>query len=71
MIELWRRLVIGSGIAVYLVGFGVLAGMLIERIRFDHARAGVLLRHDEAMRQWHEVLIAAERDAPAPTEVER
>jgi hypothetical protein len=72
MIDLWRRVVIGSGIAVYLVGFGVLAGMLIERVRVDHVRAAVLEQRAAAAPEWPDVSIAtARRAGPSASEVER
>jgi hypothetical protein len=45
-------------LAVYLVVLGVLGGILVERVRFDRARAAVLERYDTAVRDW-----AAERMA--------
>jgi hypothetical protein len=34
-------------VTLYLVGFGVLAGTLIERIRFDESRSVLLKQLDE------------------------
>ena len=31
-----RRALIGLGLGLYLVGFGMLAGVAVERMRFDH-----------------------------------
>jgi len=46
---------------MYLVGFGMLAGVAVERMRFDHERAEVLARYDEALREWHAFRIALEQ----------
>ena len=48
-----RNALFGIGLALYLVGFGMLAGAAVERMRFDHRRADVLARYDEALREWH------------------
>ena len=48
-----RKTLFGIGLALYLVGFGMLAGMVVERMRFDHRRADVLARYDKALREWH------------------
>jgi hypothetical protein len=52
-VETKRKMLIGVGIGLYLVGFGMLAGAAIERMRFDHKREAVLARYDEAVREWH------------------
>ena len=41
------------GLGLYLLGFGMLAGIAVERMRFDHKRTHVLARYDEALREWH------------------
>src|SRR5262249_58275540 len=33
-----RRALIGVGLGLYLTGFGMLAGVALERMRFDHKR---------------------------------
>jgi len=48
-----RTALIGIGLGLYLLGFGMLAGAAVERMRFDHKRAIVLTRYDEAIREWH------------------
>jgi hypothetical protein len=53
--------VIGIGLGLYLLGFGMLAGVAVERMRFDHRRADVLARYDEAVREWHAFRIEVER----------
>jgi hypothetical protein len=47
-----RTTLIGIGLGLYLLGFGMLAGVAVERMRFDHKRANVLARYDEALREW-------------------
>jgi hypothetical protein len=59
-------MVVLGGLSLYLLTLGFAAGMASERIRFDLARTAVLHRYDEAVRQWHAFLMAAERRAEAP-----
>lgn len=63
-----NRTLIGIGLGLYLIGFGALAGVAVERMRFDHRRAETLARYDEAVRQWHAFRIELER-AIAPPDV--
>jgi len=44
-----------------LMGFGMLTGVALERMRFDHKRADTLARYDEAVREWHAFRIELER----------
>jgi hypothetical protein len=44
-----RRLVIGVGLGVYLVGFGLLAGMMLDRMRYDHQRSEVIARYERGL----------------------
>ncbi|PYN45952.1 MAG: hypothetical protein DME00_20455 [Candidatus Rokuibacteriota bacterium] len=59
--EARRKALIGIGLGLYLVGFGMLAGVAVERMRFDHKRADVLDRYDEALREWHAFRMELER----------
>jgi len=63
-----RTTLIGIGLALYLLGFGMLLGVVVERMRFDHERARVLARYDEAVRQWHAFRIELERSIARPAE---
>lgn len=60
------RLVVLGALSLYLFVLGFAGGMASERIRFDRERAAVLHRYDDAVRQWHAFLMAAERRAEAP-----
>ena len=60
-----KRVLGAAGLALYLVTFGFAGGMAAERIRFDRERAAVLHRYDAAVRDWHQFLIGAERQATA------
>jgi hypothetical protein len=60
-----RKIAIGVGLGVYLVGFGMLAGMLTERMRFDRQRSEVLGHYDEALREWQTYRMALEKHADA------
>ena len=59
--ETRRKALIGIGLGLYLVGLGMLAGVAVERMRFDHKRADVLARYDEALREWHAFRMELER----------
>ena len=48
-------------VALYLVGFGVLAGTLIERIRFDESRSVLLKQLDEDRSKLYGRLMVIER----------
>ncbi|MDO8476799.1 MAG: hypothetical protein Q7W02_11550 [Candidatus Rokubacteria bacterium] len=60
------RMVVLGGLSLYLLALGFGAGMASERIGFDRERTAVLHRYDDAVRQWHGFLMAAERRAEAP-----
>ena len=44
-----RRIVLAFGVGVYLVGFGMLTGMMVDRMRFDHQRSEILARYERAV----------------------
>jgi len=44
------RVVIGVLLALYLVGMGMVAGPVIERMRLDGQRGEVLARYEHALR---------------------
>ena len=46
---------------VYLLGVGFLSGMIVDRIRFDEVRSGLLARLEEDTQTVHHRLIAIER----------
>jgi hypothetical protein len=56
-----RAKVIGIGLGLYLLGFGMLAGATVERMRFDHRRSQMLARYDRAIREWHAFRIELEK----------
>jgi hypothetical protein len=60
-----RRTVLAGGLALYLLAVGFAGGMAAERIRFDRERAGVLVRYEEAVEEWHVVLMRVEHAAEA------
>ena len=57
----WRKVVVGVGLGAYLVGFGVLSGMVVERMRFDRQRSEVIGRYEQALREWQMYRIALEK----------
>jgi hypothetical protein len=60
-VNIGRKTLLGIGLGLYLVGFGMLAGIAVERMRFDHRRADVLSRYDAALREWHAFRMELER----------
>jgi hypothetical protein len=58
-----RKLVIRVGLGVYLVSLGMLVGIMLDRMRFDHQRSEVLARYDQAVRDWQGFRIALEKKA--------
>jgi hypothetical protein len=61
-----RMTLIAIGLALYLLGFGMLAGATVERMRFDHRRSQILARYDEALREWHAFRIELEKTVARP-----
>jgi hypothetical protein len=55
--------VIRVGLGVYLVSLGMLVGVMLDRMRFDHQRSEVLARYDQAVRDWQGFRIALEKKA--------
>jgi hypothetical protein len=50
-------------VGAYLLGFGVLAGVVVDRMLFDQQRSEVLGRYEQALRQWHSYQMTLEKDA--------
>jgi len=40
-------------VGAYLLGFGVLAGVVVDRMLFDKQRSKMLGRYEHALRDWH------------------
>jgi hypothetical protein len=55
-----RRFVIIA--CFYLLGVGILTGMLIERVRFDEARSDLFSQLEEDTHEPHERLMEMERE---------
>jgi hypothetical protein len=56
-----RNRTLGIVVGVYLVGFGMLSGVVVDRMLFDHQRSRVLHRYERALREWHDVRMDLER----------
>ena len=56
-----REVVMVVIIGVYLFGIGMLAGITMDRMRFDHQRSHVLDRYEQALKEWHAYRIALEK----------
>jgi hypothetical protein len=61
MITTRTRAVVLIGAFLYVSATAFAGGVAAEGIRFDRQRAVVLQRHDEAVQQWHQFLMAAEQ----------
>ena len=42
-------------VGVYLLGFGMLASLVLDRMRFDGQRTAVLTRYEQALRRMEDV----------------
>jgi hypothetical protein len=58
-----RKIVVGMGVGMYLVGWGMLAGMALDRMRFDHQRSEVLARYERALTHLNAYRMALEKHA--------
>jgi hypothetical protein len=50
-------------VGVYLLGFGMLVGTVLDRMRFDVQRTAVLTRYEQALSEWQTYRMAFEKDA--------
>lgn len=66
MTSRWKRALLLVLAALYLLGVGFFLGVVVERMRFDGARAAVLDRYREAVRRVHEHQMDIERRQPQP-----
>lgn len=57
------KTVVGILVGAYLLVVGMLAGMVIDRIRFDGQRSEVLGRYEQALRDWQTYRITLEKSA--------
>jgi hypothetical protein len=60
-----RSTVIAAALGAYLIGLGMLAGVVLDRMHYDRQRAEVLSRYEEALRQWRGYLMTLEKSGPA------
>jgi hypothetical protein len=58
-----RKTVIVVGLGLYVLGMGVVAGVVIDRTRFDSQRAEVLGRYEKAVRDVQAHRMAFEKHA--------
>jgi hypothetical protein len=56
-----RRIVLAFGVGAYLVSFGMLTGMVVDRMRFDRQRSEVLARYERAVTDLNAHRIALEK----------
>jgi hypothetical protein len=48
-------------IGAYLLGVGMLGGVVIDRMLYDRQRSAVLGRYEEALREWHAYQMTLEK----------
>jgi hypothetical protein len=65
MVKTWRKFLIGLGLGTYLLGVGMLAGVAIDKMRYDRHRSEVLGRYEQAVREWQTYRMALEKSAAA------
>jgi hypothetical protein len=58
-----QQTLVAIAIGVYLLGFGMLVGTVLDRMRFDVQRTAVLTRYEQALREWQTYQMAFEKDA--------
>jgi hypothetical protein len=59
----WKRPVLIATLALYCAGFGVLGGMLAERLRYDAERGRLVADVDRTARHVRAHMMAIERSA--------
>ena len=59
----WRKALISLGLGAYLIGVGMLAGVVIDRMWYDQQRSEVLGRYEQALRDWHTYRMELEKHA--------
>ena len=57
------KALVAIAVGAYLLGFGMLAGMALDRMRFGVQRTAVLTRYEQALREWKTYRMALEKDA--------
>jgi hypothetical protein len=50
-------------VGAYLLGLGMLAGVVVDRMLFDKQRSKVLDRYEQALKDWHSFQMILEKDA--------
>jgi hypothetical protein len=70
MILRWRGIIMRAVVATYLLCLGFLAGVLVERMRFDHARSAILARFEAATAKLHDRLMTLEHGTEVQAKAE-
>ena len=60
------KMVTSVGVAAYLLCFGMLAGMAVDRMLYDRHRQEVLSRYDHAVAEWQRLRMSWEADEARP-----
>ena len=56
------KTVTSVAVGAYLLCFGVLAGMAVDRMLYDRHREEVLSRYDHAVAEWQQLRMSLERE---------
>ena len=58
-----RITVVSVLVGAYLLGLGMLAGVVVDRMLFDKQRSKVLGRYERELKDWHSFRMTLEKDA--------
>jgi hypothetical protein len=67
----WRRTILIATLTTYVVGLGAVAGIAVERMRFDAERSRILGRYTRAVETLHARLMSLEAPAEGAREPAR
>jgi hypothetical protein len=60
------KMLTSVAVGAYLLCFGVLAGMAVDRMLYDRHRQEVLSRYDQAVAEWQRLRMSREADEARP-----
>jgi hypothetical protein len=58
-----KTTLVAVAVGVYLLGFGMLVGMALDRMRFDGQRTAVLTHYEQTLRDWKTYRMVFEKEA--------
>jgi len=63
-----RLTVLRLAVGAYLLFLGVCTGVALDRMRFDQRRSELIGRYEQALRDWHEMQLAVEKQVQGERE---